>query len=70
MKSAKNNEQLVFWDRLFYFLLILTGIAWSCVSIWLLPDSNSIEHYLPSLILIGISAGGIGAVVTSGSSFV
>ena len=47
------------WDRLFYILLILTGLTWTCVSIWLLPENNSVEHYLPALILIGISAGAV-----------
>ncbi len=65
LKSKKNIRNIIFWDRLFYFLLVLTGLTWSCVSIWLLPDDNSVYHYIPALILIGISAG---AVISLGFS--
>ena len=47
------------WDHIFYILLVLTALVWACVSIWLLPTNGSIEHYLPALILIGISAGAV-----------
>ena len=59
LKSSKSIDSLRFWDRLFYILLILTGLTWSFVSLMLLPDSSSVEHYLPALILIGISAGAV-----------
>lgn len=60
MKARKNTSlDLLYWDRFFYILLILTGLTWACVSIWLLPANDSIEHYLPALILIGISAGAV-----------
>lgn len=58
-RKEKNNIRTVFWDRMFYALLVLTGFSWSCVSIFLLPDNQSIYHYLPVLILIGISAGAV-----------
>ncbi len=59
LKSEKNIDDIYFWDRVFYILLIFTSITWSSVSIFLLPSSESIYHYLPVLILIGISAGSI-----------
>lgn len=60
MKSTINNiEGLLYWDKLFYFYLILTGLTWSCVSIWLLPGDETAVHYVPVLILIGISAGAV-----------
>ena len=63
IKAIKNKpEDLLIWDRLFYVFLILTGLTWACVSIWLLPVSDSIEHYLPALILIGISAGAVSSL--------
>ena len=59
LKSEKGMNEIYFWDRIFYILLVLTGITWSSVSIFLVPSSESIYHYLPILILIGISAGSI-----------
>ena len=60
MKSTiKNIKDLLYWDKLFYFYLILTGLTWSCVSIWLLPGDETAVHYVPALILIGISAGAV-----------
>lgn len=59
VRSSKSIENVIYWDRLFYLLLVLTGLTWTCVSLWLLPDSNTIEHYLPTLILIAISAGAV-----------
>ncbi len=58
-RRVKDKNQTVFWDKMFYILLILTAASWSCVSIWLLPDDQSIYHYFPTLILIGISAGAV-----------
>ena len=57
--SRSDKSQSIYWDKLFYSLMIVTGLVWSTVCIWLLPDNNSIYHYLPVLILIGISAGAI-----------
>lgn len=59
LKSNKTATELQYWDRLFYMFLILTGLTWSCVSIMLLPESGTVDHYLPALILIGISAGAV-----------
>jgi len=60
MKSTnKSIDALLSWDRLFYFYLILTGLTWACVSIWLLPGDETAVHYVPALILIGISAGAV-----------
>lgn len=59
LKSEKSFTNIVFWGNAFYILLVLTALSWSCVSIWLLPDNQSIHHYFPALILIGISAGAV-----------
>lgn len=58
-KSESKISSVIFWEKAFYVLLILTALCWSCVSIWLLPDTQSIYHYYPALILIGISAGAV-----------
>ena len=57
--TNKSIEVFLYWDRLFYFFLILTGLTWACVSIWLLPGDETAVHYVPALILIGISAGAV-----------
>ncbi len=59
VKNINNIKDIYFWDRLFYFFLILTGLTWSCISIWLIPANDSVYHYIPALILIGISAGAV-----------
>ena len=59
LKSKKLMPDIYFWDRVFVVLLILTGLIWSSVSIWLLPANDSLYHYVPALILIGISAGAV-----------
>ena len=59
IQSEKTIEQIPGWDKAFYILLVLTGLTWSTVSIWLLPDNNSIYHYFPELVLIGMSAGAV-----------
>lgn len=58
-KSKKTMQDIYFWDQVFYVQLVLTGLAWSCVSIWLLPPNDSVYHYVPALILIGVSAGAV-----------
>jgi signal transduction histidine kinase len=39
--------------------LLLNGLGFSCLSIWLSPDAASVYHYFPAMILIGISAGAV-----------
>ncbi|MCW8901598.1 MAG: ATP-binding protein [Gammaproteobacteria bacterium] len=56
---VENNNRIVFWDNAFYILLVLTALSWSSVSIWILPHDETIYHYFPMLILIGISAGAV-----------
>lgn len=58
-RRDRNRNQTVFWDKWFYSLLVLTALSWSSVSLWLLPDDQSIHHYFPILIMIGISAGAV-----------
>jgi len=58
-RSEKDFSRTAFWDQAYYILLILTALSWSAVSFWLLPDDESIHHYFPILILIGISAGAV-----------
>ena len=58
-KSGNKISRVSFWDNAFYFILIMVALCWSSVSIWLLPDDQSIYHYFPALILIGISAGAV-----------
>lgn len=58
-QNENKSKRTEFWDKAFYSLLVLTGLSWSSVSLWLLPDDQSIHHYFPILILIGISAGAV-----------
>ena len=58
-RREKNIEQTYLWDRLFYFLLILNGLCFSSVSIWFLPADDSVYHYFPEMILIGLAAGAV-----------
>lgn len=58
-QSENDVNQAFLWDRLFYILLVLNGLCFSCVSIWLLPDAGSEYHYFPEMILIGLSAGAV-----------
>lgn len=58
-RTEISQRNLKSWDNSFYFLLILTGLTWSAVSIILLPDDDSIYHYFPDLILIGVCAGAV-----------
>ena len=58
-KIEKNLKQYYFWGKIFFGLMLATAMAWACVGIWLLPVNDSIYHYLPILVLIGVSAGAI-----------
>lgn len=59
LKSEKIIQSVRYWDRVFYILLILVGLAWLCFSIWILPSHESIYHYIAVLILIGLSSGSV-----------
>lgn len=58
----KNKQQTKYWDRLFYFLLILNGLSLSTISFWLLPETDSIYHYFPEMILVGMTAGAVSSL--------
>ena len=58
-KIEKNLKQYEFWGKIFFGLMLATAMAWACVSLWLLPVNDSIYHYLPILVLVGVSAGAI-----------
>ena len=58
-QNDNTRSNILFWERAFYILLVFTALGWSCVSIWLLPDNESVYHYFPALILTGISAGAV-----------
>lgn len=62
IRNKKAIKDTSFWDKYFFFFLVLSALSWSAVSVWLLPDSNSIYHYFPVIILIGISAGAVSAL--------
>lgn len=64
-RSENKITHVKFWDNAFYILLIMVALCWSSVSIWLLPDSQSIHHYFPILILIGISVGAVTSLSVS-----
>lgn len=61
-RRDKNLQQTKYWDRLFYFFLILSGLSLSCVSIWLLPETGSVYHYFPEMILVGMTAGAVSSL--------
>ena len=58
-KSQKNLKQYEFWGKTFFGLMLATAMTWASVSLWLLPVNDSIYHYLPILVLVGVSAGAI-----------
>lgn len=58
-KNHNTRANIIFWERAFYVLLIVNAFGWSSVSIWLLPDNESIYHFYPALIITGISAGAV-----------
>ncbi len=58
-KHPRRDDKLELWDRLFFTGMTLNAMAWGAVSIWLLPDDQSVYHYFPALILIGMSAGAV-----------
>lgn len=62
LKSSKSIKDNIFWDKVFYFLLILNGICFSTIGFFLLPNDDSIYHYFPEMILIGISAGAVSSL--------
>lgn len=57
--NDNTRTNIIFWERIFYILLIINAFAWSSVSIWLLPDNESVYHFYPALIIVGISAGAV-----------
>lgn len=57
--NHNTRSNIIFWERAFYLLLILNAFGWSSVSIWLLPDNESVYHFFPALIITGISAGAV-----------
>lgn len=57
--SIRQSETISFWDRLFYIFLILNGLCLSAISIWFLPEANTVYHYFPEMILIGMTAGAV-----------
>jgi len=59
VKSEKSIQNIYYWDRFFYVLLIFVGLTWLSFSFWLLPDHESIYHYISVLILIGLSSGSV-----------
>lgn len=58
-RNDNTRTNIIFWERAFYTLLIINAIGWSSVSIWLLPDNESVYHFFPALIIVGISAGAV-----------
>jgi signal transduction histidine kinase len=58
-KNQNTRANITLWERAFYVLLVLNAVGWSSVSIWLLPDTESVYHFYPALIIVGISAGAV-----------
>lgn len=58
-KNQNTRANIILWERAFYVLLVLNAVGWSSVSIWLLPDTESVYHFYPALIIVGISAGAV-----------
>lgn len=57
-----HTRDYIFWDKVHYILVLLNGLGFSCVSIWLLPDADSVYHYFPEMVLIGMSAGAVSSL--------
>ena len=58
-KNHNTRDNIIFWERVFYLFLVLNAFGWSSISIWLLPDNESIYHFFPALIITSISAGAV-----------
>ena len=58
----KNVVNTKFWDKSFYFLLILNGLAFSVIGLVFLPDSSSAYHYFPIMVLIGLATGAVSSL--------
>ncbi len=60
--SVNKEKNIHYWYQIFYVFLILNCLVFSSISIWLLPDPDSVYHYFPEMILIGMSAGAISSL--------
>lgn len=61
MNRDTGINNTAFWDKSFYFLLILNGLCFSAIGVFFLPDASVTYHYFPIMVLVGLAAG---AVVT------
>ena len=61
-RDKNNYENTLFWDRLFYIALLLASLTLSAVTFWLTPESSSVYHYFPVMVLVGMSAGAVPAL--------
>lgn len=64
-RSETRYDNITLWDRLFYLLLLLNSLSLCAVSIFMMPESSSVYHYFPVMILIGMSAGAVPALAFS-----
>ena len=58
----RNKNKIFDWEKVFFILLLVNALGFSCVSIWLLPDVDSVYHYFPVMVLIGMSAGSVSSL--------
>ena len=58
----RNKNKVFDWEKAFFILLLVNGLGFSCVSIWLLPDVDSVYHYFPEMVLIGMSAASVSSL--------
>ena len=61
-RDKNNYENTLFWDRLFYIALLLASLTLSAVTFWLTPESSSVYHYFPVMVLVCMSAGAVPAL--------
>ena len=59
MNRNKDVNNTAFWDKSFYFLLILNGLCFSAIGIFFLPDASVAYHYFPIMVLVGLAAGAV-----------
>ena len=60
--SEKRSNNALFFDKLFYLLLILNGLCFSVVGFIFLPDTASAYHYFPIMVLIGLATGAVSSL--------
>ena len=59
MNRDKDVNNTAFWDKSFYFLLILNGLCFSVIGVFFLPEASVAYHYFPIMVLVGLATGAV-----------